>query len=162
MTKDVKPVTRAGPRLKSNDDFFVRVPDPDLGPLGQWTPPSLHLDWDPVEDLVAERDRYRGGGRYKTMTKDISVQEMQEHFADHIEEVRRGVTLRLVDRGSFVAEISPTESAPATFREDATSESADDLVFRPAIRSMRDIVLPPPLKTKRDILEYLEEERSDR
>ena len=96
------------------------------------------------------------------MTKDISVQEMQEHFADHIEEVRRGVTLRLIDGGSFVAEISPTESAAATIPQNATSESADALVFRPAIRSMRDIVLPPPLKTKRDILEYLEEERSDR
>jgi antitoxin (DNA-binding transcriptional repressor) of toxin-antitoxin stability system len=134
--------------LKSNDDFFVHVPDPDLGPLGEWIPPSLHLDWDPVEDLIAERDRYRGA-RGKTMTKDISVQEMQEHFADHIEEVRQGVTLRLVDGDKFVAEISP-------------AEETDDLVFRPATRSMRDVVLPPPLKTERDIVEYLQEERADR
>ena len=34
-------------------------PDPSLGRLGDWTPPSLHLDWDPVEDLVAERNRHR-------------------------------------------------------------------------------------------------------
>ena len=94
------------------------------------------------------------------MTKDISVQEMQEHFADHIEEVRQGVTLRLIDGGALVAEISPAESG-STIREKTTSESSDDLVFRPAIRSMRDIVLPPPLKTERDILEYLEEERAD-
>ena len=46
------------------------------------------------------------------MTKDISVQEMQEHFADNIEEVRRGVTLRLIDGGAFVAEISPPERDP--------------------------------------------------
>ncbi len=38
---------------------FVTFPDPSFGPLGEWTPPSLHLDWDPVDDLVAERDRYR-------------------------------------------------------------------------------------------------------
>jgi len=38
---------------------FATFPDPALGPLGEWTPPSLHLDWDPVEDLVAERDRHR-------------------------------------------------------------------------------------------------------
>jgi antitoxin (DNA-binding transcriptional repressor) of toxin-antitoxin stability system len=38
---------------------FATFPDPSLGPLGKWTPPSLHLDWDPVDDLVAERDRYR-------------------------------------------------------------------------------------------------------
>ncbi|HEX9458974.1 MAG TPA: hypothetical protein VGA84_07500 [Thermoanaerobaculia bacterium] len=162
MTKDAKPATWSGPRLKSNDDFFVRVPDPDLGPLGEWTPPSLHLDWDPVEDLIAERDRYRDVKGTKTMTKDISVQEMQEHFADHIEEVRRGVTLRLIDGGSLVAEILPAESAPTTIGPISKSESSDNLVFRPAIRSMRDIVLPPPLKTERDILEYLEEERGDR
>jgi antitoxin (DNA-binding transcriptional repressor) of toxin-antitoxin stability system len=96
------------------------------------------------------------------MTKDISVQEMQEHFSDHIEEVRRGVTLRLIDGGALVAEISPAESGLATTHETTISEPTDELVFRPAIRSMRDIVLPPPLKTERDILEYLEEERSDR
>ncbi|MDP9360646.1 MAG: hypothetical protein M3P29_04250, partial [Acidobacteriota bacterium] len=38
---------------------FATFPDPSLGPLGKWTPPSLHLDWDPVEDLLAERDRHR-------------------------------------------------------------------------------------------------------
>jgi antitoxin (DNA-binding transcriptional repressor) of toxin-antitoxin stability system len=92
------------------------------------------------------------------MTKDISVQEMQEHFADHIEEVRQGVTLRLIDGGALVAEISP---AVDMTMPGIASKSTDDLVFRPAIRSMRDVVLPPPLKTERDILEYLEEERAD-
>lgn len=42
-----------------SDREFVRLPDPSLGPLGEWTPPSLGLDWDPIEDLVAERDRHR-------------------------------------------------------------------------------------------------------
>jgi antitoxin (DNA-binding transcriptional repressor) of toxin-antitoxin stability system len=37
----------------------ITFPDASLGRLGDWTPPSLHLDWDPVEDLVAERDRHR-------------------------------------------------------------------------------------------------------
>jgi antitoxin (DNA-binding transcriptional repressor) of toxin-antitoxin stability system len=41
------------------DREFARLPDPSLGPLGKWKPPSLGLDWDLVEDLVAERDRYR-------------------------------------------------------------------------------------------------------
>jgi antitoxin (DNA-binding transcriptional repressor) of toxin-antitoxin stability system len=94
------------------------------------------------------------------MTKDISVQEMQEHFADHIEEVRQGVTLRLVDGEALVAEISPAERVAAKSQE-KSSKWTDDLVFRPATRSMRDVVLSPPLKTKRDILEYLEEERAD-
>jgi antitoxin (DNA-binding transcriptional repressor) of toxin-antitoxin stability system len=37
----------------------LTFPDPSLGRLGDWTPPSLHLDWDPVEDLIAERNRHR-------------------------------------------------------------------------------------------------------
>jgi antitoxin (DNA-binding transcriptional repressor) of toxin-antitoxin stability system len=37
----------------------LTFPDPSLGRLGDWTPPSLHLDWDPVEELMAERNRYR-------------------------------------------------------------------------------------------------------
>jgi antitoxin (DNA-binding transcriptional repressor) of toxin-antitoxin stability system len=158
MTKVGKPGCQNRPQV--TDDSFLTFPDPDpdpdLGRLGEWTPPSLHLDWDPVEDLIAERKRYRDVERFTTMTKDISVQEMQEHFSDHIEEVRRGVTLRLIDGGALVAEISPAGEVP-----EITSTLTDDLVFRPATRSMRDIVLSPPLKTERDILEYLEEERAD-
>jgi len=161
MTKDVKPRTRNSARLKSNDDFFSHVPEPGLGRLGDWMPPSLHLDWDPVEDLIAERNWYRDVGRFKAMTKDISVQEMQDHFADHIDEVRRGTILRLVDGATLVAEILPVDSE-RTIREKSTPVSKNDLVFRPATRSMRDVVLPPPLKTEHDILEYLEEERADR
>jgi antitoxin (DNA-binding transcriptional repressor) of toxin-antitoxin stability system len=37
----------------------LRFPDVSLGRLGDWTPPSLHLDWDPVEDLIEERNRQR-------------------------------------------------------------------------------------------------------
>jgi antitoxin (DNA-binding transcriptional repressor) of toxin-antitoxin stability system len=37
----------------------LTFPDPSLGRLGDWTPPSLHLDWDPVDDLIAERNRHR-------------------------------------------------------------------------------------------------------
>jgi antitoxin (DNA-binding transcriptional repressor) of toxin-antitoxin stability system len=51
-------VAQIGPS-ETDDDFFVHVPDPALGRLGDWTPPSLHLDWDPVPDLIAERDKYR-------------------------------------------------------------------------------------------------------
>jgi antitoxin (DNA-binding transcriptional repressor) of toxin-antitoxin stability system len=68
------------------------------------------------------------------MTKDISVQEMQEHFADHMDDVRRGVTLRLIDGGAVVAEISSPEGEPAAISKKPESESTDDFVFTPAIR----------------------------
>jgi antitoxin (DNA-binding transcriptional repressor) of toxin-antitoxin stability system len=58
------------PQLKLNVDEVIAVdrgrmrepltfPDASLGRLGDWTPPSLHLDWDPVDDLIAERNRHR-------------------------------------------------------------------------------------------------------
>jgi hypothetical protein len=31
------------------------------------------------------------------MTKDVTVKEMQEHFVEHMDEVRRGITLRVVE-----------------------------------------------------------------
>ena len=37
----------------------LTFPDPSLGRLGDWTPPSLHLDWDPVDDLITERNKHR-------------------------------------------------------------------------------------------------------
>jgi antitoxin (DNA-binding transcriptional repressor) of toxin-antitoxin stability system len=159
MTKDVKPPAQTGgPRFKETDDLsWVRLPDPALGRLGDWTPPSLHLDWDPVPDLVAERDRYRCGG--VTMTKDITVQELQEHFADHFDEVRRGVTLRLMDEGNVVAQVSPAETKP---RETKPGETPEDMIYRRARGSLSDFVPPPPIESDVDIVAVLREDRDTR
>lgn len=46
---------------------------------------------------VAGTPAFDSGGRPREsegMTKDVSVQELQEHLAEHLEEVKRGVTLR--------------------------------------------------------------------
>ncbi len=88
------------------------------------------------------------------MTKDISLQELQEHFAEHIEEVRRGVTLRLVDGDSFVAEISPTAK-----RATITPE---DMIYRHARGSFADFVPPPPIESNVDIVAVLREDRDTR
>jgi antitoxin (DNA-binding transcriptional repressor) of toxin-antitoxin stability system len=88
------------------------------------------------------------------MTKDISVQEMQEHFADHIEEVRRGVTLRLIDGGNFVAEISPTSTRPTT--------TPEDMIHRRARGSFADFVPPLPIESEVDIVAVLREDRDTR
>jgi antitoxin (DNA-binding transcriptional repressor) of toxin-antitoxin stability system len=88
------------------------------------------------------------------MTKDISVQEMQEHFADHIEEVRRGVTLRLVDGDKFVAEISP--AAPRV------TNTPDDMIYRHARGSLADFVPPPPIESDVNIVAVLRQDRDSR
>ena len=83
------------------------------------------------------------------MTKDVTLEELQEHLADHVKDVRAGMTLRVLLGGEFVAEIRPP------------NDPIDDLILRPPLRPMRDVDLPP-LVTKRDIVEYLDEERGDR
>ena len=88
------------------------------------------------------------------MTKDISVQEMQEHFADHIEEVRQGVTLRLIDGADIVAEISPKERMPTS--------TPEDMIYRHARRSFADFVPPPPIESDVDIVTFLREDRDTR
>ncbi len=88
------------------------------------------------------------------MTKDISVQELQEHFADHMEQVRRGVTLRLIDEGKFVAEISPTETRASNIPE--------DMIYRRARGSLADFVPPPPIESDVDVVAVLREDRDAR
>ena len=88
------------------------------------------------------------------MTKDISVQEMQEHFADHLEEVRQGTTLRLIDGGSIVAEISPKERRPTS--------TPEDMIYRHARGSFADFVPPPPIESDVDIVAVLREDRDTR
>jgi antitoxin (DNA-binding transcriptional repressor) of toxin-antitoxin stability system len=83
------------------------------------------------------------------MTKEITVDEFREHFTERLEEVRHGVTLRLLDGGAIVATMSP-------------GDLAEPLVMTAPVGRMEDIVLPPPLPTERDIVDYLLEERGDR
>jgi antitoxin (DNA-binding transcriptional repressor) of toxin-antitoxin stability system len=88
------------------------------------------------------------------MTKDISVQEMQEHFAENIEEVRRGVTLRLIDGDEFVAEIAPLARRATT--------TPEDMIYRHARGSFADFVPPPPIESEVDIVSILREDRDTR
>jgi antitoxin (DNA-binding transcriptional repressor) of toxin-antitoxin stability system len=84
------------------------------------------------------------------MTRDVTVEELQDHLEERLSEVREGVTLRVLQNGTVVAEMNPP------------GQPTDNLRARRAIKSMRDVVLPPPLETKRDIVEYLLEERGER
>ncbi|MGH9418907.1 MAG: hypothetical protein ACRD3J_02945 [Thermoanaerobaculia bacterium] len=83
------------------------------------------------------------------MTKDITVEELQNHLVEHVKNVRAGTTLRVLLGGELVAEMRPAGDPFA------------DLLARPPLRPMPDLDLPP-LITKRDIIEYLDEERGDR
>jgi len=93
------------------------------------------------------------------MTKDITVQELQEHFADLFDEVRHGMTLRLIDGGSVVAKISPADAKP---RETKPGETPEDMIYRRAVGSFADFVPPPPIESDVDIVDFLREDRDTR
>ena len=86
------------------------------------------------------------------MTKEVALADLQEHLAEHLEEVKIGISIRVVDGGTIVAEIHPPQ-------EEWIWENG--LRVRPGKGSMRDVKLPSPMKTKRDIVEYLLEERGE-
>jgi antitoxin (DNA-binding transcriptional repressor) of toxin-antitoxin stability system len=89
------------------------------------------------------------------MTRDITVQELREHFAALFDEVGRGVTLRLIDgNGRFVAELSPSETR--------ATNTPEDMIYRRARGSFADFVPPPPIESDVDIVAVLREDRDSR
>ena len=80
------------------------------------------------------------------MTKEITVADLKEHLEERLEEVRNGVTLRVLDGGRAVMNLTPVE-APRAERK----ERLGDLRFPP---------LDPPIEV--DAVQVLLELRGDR
>lgn len=87
------------------------------------------------------------------MTKDVALADLQEHLAEHMEEVQQGVTINVVDGEKTIAEIRRPEEGWVW---------ENGLRVRPGKGSMRDVKLPPPLNVARDPVEYLLEDRYGR
>lgn len=89
------------------------------------------------------------------MTKDVTLQDLREHFAEHMDEVRQGVTLRLIDGLQVVVEICPTV-------ETVESNALRGMIFREATGSFADFVPPPPIGGDIDVVALLREDRDAR
>jgi len=89
------------------------------------------------------------------MTKDVTVQEMQEHFEEHLAEVKQGVTLRLMEGAEAVAEVGP-----ASVIDD--DDPLKDLIWREAKGRFCDFVPPPPMDPPVDVMALLREDRDAR
>jgi len=87
------------------------------------------------------------------MKNSVGVAELKSRLSEYLRRVRRGETITVLDRDTPVARLEPVAA------------DLSRLVVRepPAgAPRLRDLRLPPPLKTKRDILELLDDERGER
>ena len=77
------------------------------------------------------------------------MSKVQEKPSEKLEEIHVGDTVLVVNSEKVVVEVR--------YNEEWVWENG--IRVRHAKGNMRDIKLPPPLKTKRDIVEYLLEDR---
>ncbi|HET6204347.1 MAG TPA: type II toxin-antitoxin system prevent-host-death family antitoxin [Planctomycetota bacterium] len=82
--------------------------------------------------------------------KSVGVAELKSRLSQYLRRVRRGETIVVLDRQTPIARLVPYESG------------GEGLRVRPPIGkygSIHRVPLPPPLRLKKDIVEYLLEER---
>lgn len=82
--------------------------------------------------------------------RTIRIADLKAHLSEHLRSVRRGHSLTILDRDTPVAHIVPI----------GTSETKTLSVTRHKSETATGrVVLPAPLKLKRDVVDFLLEER---
>lgn len=82
--------------------------------------------------------------------KAIGTADLKAHLSRHLQAVRRGETITVLDRREPIARLVPI------------AENVSGLVIRPATGSLQDVPLPGPVRRSEDVLEELMEERAER
>ncbi len=86
---------------------------------------------------------------YFVTMKGIGVAEFKARLSEYLRHVRRGHTVTVLDRGTPIARVVPYEGAePLRVRVPSAAAGA-----------VRNVVLPPPLRLKVDVLGLLMQER---
>jgi antitoxin (DNA-binding transcriptional repressor) of toxin-antitoxin stability system len=85
------------------------------------------------------------------MTRDVAIEELRDQLDQVMEDVRHGITVRVVEEGQSVAEIAPSNDP-----------STEELVWRPATGSLADFIPPPPIAAVVDVVALLREDRDAR
>lgn len=80
----------------------------------------------------------------------VRIAELKSRLSEYLRRVRRGHSLTVMDRETPIARILPYESGSRSLvlREPA-----------PEAQDLRKVPLPPPLRTRRDAVDLLLEER---
>lgn len=82
--------------------------------------------------------------------KTVGTAELKAHLSEHLQSVRRGESITVLDRREPIARIVPLLAPTA------------ELVIRPAKGRLQDIPLPRPTRHPDEVMDQLLLERADR
>jgi prevent-host-death family protein len=87
------------------------------------------------------------------MRDTVGIAELKSRLSEYLRRVRRGARITVLDRDTPVARLEPVPPGPASLS-----------VRRPAPDAPKpsDVLLPPPLKLRTDVLRLLADERGER
>jgi prevent-host-death family protein len=84
------------------------------------------------------------------MSRSVRIADLKANLSAYLRRVKRGEVLTVMDRETPVAQLVPIELSRPPIR------------IRRGRATLRDLRLPPPLRTKSDIVTLLLEERGER
>jgi antitoxin (DNA-binding transcriptional repressor) of toxin-antitoxin stability system len=87
---------------------------------------------------------------YLIVMTSVGTADLKAHLSEHLQAVRRGETIVVLDRREPIARIVPIGATGL------------ELVIRPALGALHDVPLLGPSRSAVDVLEQLAEERGDR
>ncbi len=87
---------------------------------------------------------------YHVVMISVGTADLKAHLSEHLQAVRRGETIVVLDRREPIARIVPVGATGL------------ELVIRPAKGALQDVPLLGPSLSAVDVLEQLREERGER
>ena len=87
---------------------------------------------------------------YHMVMISVGTADLKAHLSEHLQAVRRGETIVVLDRREPIARIVPIGAAGL------------ELVIRPANGALHDVQLLGPSRAGADVVEQLGEERAER
>ena len=87
---------------------------------------------------------------YHVVMISVGTAELKAHLSEHLQAVRRGATIVVLDRREPIARIVPIGATGL------------ELVIRPALGALQDVPLLGPSRSAGDVVEQLREEREER
>lgn len=89
---------------------------------------------------------------YDMVMNTVKIADLKSHLSEHLRQVRRGHTLIILDRKTPIARVVP-------YSDDTQEGLLQVRQPLPQSPKLHQIPLPPPLRLRKDIVQWLLEER---